>query len=142
MRRALTNYWRNLSPALQRYYRASALPSVLFLALTIAHEAVARPPLAAMPWRIAFAVAPVLAMAWMFGFYLCFLRECDELERRIELAALAWAAGIAMHAIIAGVFLFDAGLIHLPAKQVVAGLGLLLFGSYALVRSALHRRYA
>ena len=142
MKRLLTNYWRSLSPALQRYYRATALPSVLFLALTIIHEVIARPPLAAMPWRIVFAVAPVLAMAWMFRFYLRFLRECDELERRIELTALAWAAGIAMHAIIAGVFLFDAGLIDLPAKQVVAGLGLLLIGSYALIRAALHRRYA
>ena len=138
----LTNYWRSLSPALRRYYRATALPSVLFLALVVLHEWATRQPGLGVPYRFAFALMPVLTMAWMFGMYLRFLRECDELERRIELGALAWAAGITMHAVIAGVFLLDAGLVVLPAKQLIAYLGLLLFGSYALIRGALHRRYA
>ena len=63
-----------------------------------------------MPLRLAIALAPVLAMAWMFAAYLRFLRDCDELERRIELGALAWAAGIVLHAAMAALFLLDAGL--------------------------------
>src|SRR5688572_30080226 len=103
----LTNYWQGLSPALRRYYRACLLPSLLFLALVVSHEWATRQPGLAEPLRIMFALAPTVVLAWMFGIYLRFLRDCDELERRIELGALAWAAGITMLAVMAGVLLFD-----------------------------------
>lgn len=137
----LTNYWQGLSPALRRYYRASALPGLLFIALSIAHEWATRQAGLAEPLRIAFALAPVLGLAWMFFAYLRFLRDCDELERRIELAALAWAAGIALHGVVACLFLLDAGLVDWQATHATAYLGLLLVGIYALIRAALHRRY-
>lgn len=136
------NYWQGLSPALRRYYRASLLPGLLFLVLAFSHEWATAQAQMAAPARVAFALAPVLAMAWMFAAYLHFLRDCDELERRIELDALAWAAGIALHVLMAGLFLLDAGLLDWPAKRIVGTLGLLLMGSYALIRSWLHRRYA
>lgn len=134
-------YWRGLSPALRRYYRASLLPSVLFLALTFAHKAAAQHPGLAPAARTAFALAPVLALAWLFAAYLRFLRECDELERRIELDALAWAAGITLHGVLACLFLLDARVLAWPAPRAMAVLGVLLLGSYAVIRSLLHRRY-
>jgi len=85
---------------------------------------------------------PVLAMAWMFTAYLRFLGDCDELERRIELGALAWAAGIVLHAAIGALLLLDAGVVAWSARHVAAWLCLLLLASYALVRGWLHRRYA
>lgn len=138
----LTSSWQNLSPALRRYYRVSILPSVLFLALVCVQKWASRQADLAAPLRAAFALAPVLALAWMFAVYLRFLRECDELERRIELGALAWAAGITLHAVLATLFLLDAGVIDSSAKHVVGVLGLVLVGSYAAVRAWLHRRYA
>ena len=142
MKSVWTNYWRGLSPALRRYYRATALPSLLFIALTALHEWVTRQSGVALPWRLVFALAPVLGLAWIFGAYLRFLGDCDELERRIELTAVAWAAGIALHGVMACLFLLDARLVDVPAKQLAACIGLLLIGSYALVRTSLHRRYA
>ena len=135
-------YWQGLSPALRRYYRASLWPSLLFIGLTLLHEWAARRSGLALPLRIGFALAPALCLAWMFGFYLRFLRDCDELERRIELDALAWAAGIGILATMAALFVLDAGLAAWPASQVTAVIGLLLICSYALVRVLLHRRVA
>lgn len=137
-----SRYWQSLSPALRRYYRASLLPCLVFLALAAWHEWAARYGALALPWRLAFALSPVLAMAWMFAAYLRFLRDCDELERRIELGALAWAAGITLQASMAALFLLDAGLVAWSGRHVAASLGLLLVIGYALIRGWLHRRYA
>jgi hypothetical protein len=141
VKRLATRYWTGLSPALRRYYRASLLPSTLFLALTFAHEWASWHPGLTPGTRAAFALAPVFALAWLFSAYLRFLRDCDELERRVELDALAWAAGITVHGILACLFLLDARVLTWPAPRAVAVLGVLLLGSYGLVRALLHRRY-
>ena len=137
-----TRYWHSLSPALRRYYRASLLPCLAFIALAVLHEWAAQQAGLAPTLRFAFALAPVLAMAWMFAAYLRFLRDCDELERRIESGALAWAAGIVLHAAMAALFLLDADLADWSGRHVASSLGLLLVVSYALIRGWLHRRYA
>ena len=92
--------------------------------------------------RTLFALGPVLAMAWMFAAYLRFLRDCDELERRIELGALAWAAGITLQAAMAAMLLLDAGVAGWSGRHVAAWLCLVLAIAYVLVRGWLHRRYA
>lgn len=138
----LARSWQDMSPALRRYYRVSVPPCLLFLALACTHEWVSRQAGLALPLRAAAAIAPVLALAWLFAVYLRFLRDCDELERRIELGALAWAAGITLHAVLACLFLLDARVIDWPAQRAVGVLGLVLTSSYALVRAWLHRRYA
>ncbi|GAA4856738.1 hypothetical protein [Luteimonas vadosa] len=135
-------YWQGLSPALQRYYRAGVVPSLAFAGLAIVHEIATRQPGLGTALRTGFALAPVLALGWTFIVYLRFLGECDELERRIELGALAWAAGIALQAAMAALFLLDARLVDWPARTVAAGIGLFLLSSYALIRGWLHRRYA
>ena len=142
MKGLVVRYWESLSPALQRYWRAGVVPSLAFLCLVAVHELVSRQSDVAMPWRVGFALAPMLALAWTFTLYLRFLGECDELERRIELGALAWAAGITLHAAMTALLLLDAHVVDWPAKDVAAGLGLLLLCSYALIRGWLHRRYA
>ena len=138
----VTRYWHSLSPALQRYYRASAWPSLAFIALAVLHQWTAGKTGLATGVRMVVALAPVVMMAWLFVHYLRFLRDCDELERRIELGALAWAAGISMLASMAAILLLDAELVTWSAQHVATWLCLLLVGGYALVRSWLHRRYA
>jgi hypothetical protein len=138
----LTTYCQSLSPALRRYYRISVLPCLLFVAAVAMHEWITRQAGVTVVLRYAFALLPALLMAWLFALYLRFLRDCDELERRIEAGALAWAAGITMLSLMTGLFLLDAGLLGMTAKLAFAGLALVLFGSYALVREVLHRRYA
>lgn len=141
MKSLAMRYWRSLSPALRRYYRASLVPSLAFFALLQAHEWAAGQARLAAPVRAAFALGPVVALAWLFVAYLRFLRDCDELERRIELHALAWAGGIALQGTMACVLLLDAGVIAWSALHTAAAFGLLLVGSYGLIRAWLHRRY-
>jgi hypothetical protein len=136
----LARYRDSLSPALRRYYRASLWPSLLFIALAV-HTWAIRLPGLTLPVRLALVLAPVLCMAWLFACYLRFLRDCDELERRIELDALAWAAGSGLLASLVAVFLLDAGVVAWPARQVAGVSGLLLVGGYGLARMLLRRRY-
>jgi len=137
----LARYRDSLSPALRRYYRASLWPSLLFIALAVLHKWAIRLPGLTLPVRLALVLAPVLCMAWLFACYLRFLRDCDELERRIELDALAWAAGSGLLASLVAVFLLDAGVVAWPARQVAGVSGLLLVGGYGLARMLLRRRY-
>ena len=137
-----TRYWQSLSPALQRYYCSSLLPCLLFLVLAMVHEVVSRLAGVALPIRWAAALAPVMVMAWLFAVFLRFLRDCDELERRIELGALAWAAGITLQAAMAAMLLLDAGVAGWSGRHVAAWLCLVLAIAYVLVRGWLHRRYA
>ena len=141
MKTLLTHYWRDLSPALQRYYRASLWPSLLLLATSGLHEWATRQPGLALAWRSTFALAPVLCVGWVFASYLRFLRDCDELERRIELDALAWAAGLGFLGAWAAIFLLDAGVVAWPAKRVAGLIGVVLACGYAFARALLHRRY-
>ena len=134
-------YWHGLSPALRRYYRASLWPSLLFIAFVLLLRWPARPTRFPFPLLFRSPLAPMPAMAWMFACYLRFLRDCDELERRIELGAVAWAAGIGLLAAMAAMLLLDAGVAAWSARHVAATLGLLIVCSYALVRALLHRRY-
>ena len=138
----LHRYWQGLSPALRRYYRASLWPSLTFVVLAVLHEWAARAAVLPTAARIGIALAPALCMGWMFACYLRFLRDCDELDRRIELGALAWAAGITLQAAMAAMLLLDAGVAGWSGRHVAAWLCLVLAIAYVLVRGWLHRRYA
>ena len=137
-----SRYCQSLSPALRRYYRASVWSCLCFLALAFLHEWSTRQAGLYVPLRVVLALAPVLAMTWMFSQYLRFLRDCDELERRIELGALAWAAGVVMLGAMAFLFLLDAGLLAWSSQEIAAALCVLPAGTYAVVRGWLHRRFA
>lgn len=134
-----SRYWHGLSPALRRYYRASLWPTLLFIATAFVHKWATEH--AGLPLRTGLALVPVACLGWLFACYLRFLRDCDELERRIELHALAWAAGIGTLGAMAALFVLDAGLATWPAKKVAGVIALLLCGGYTFARAMLHRRY-
>ena len=141
MNNPLKRYWQSLSPALRRYYCASVLPGLLFIATAALHEWASRQHDIAMPLRMALALAPVAGLGWMFVCYLRFLRECDELERRIETDALAWAAGVGIIGAFAVLFMLDARLVAWSGAHVATLIMLFIAITYALVRGLLHRRY-
>ena len=58
----VTRYWQNLSPALQRYYRASAWPSLAFIAFAVLHEWTAGKTGLATGVRMVVALAPVASV--------------------------------------------------------------------------------
>lgn len=133
----------DMSPALRRYYRNSALPCLVFLLLSMAQ----RPALDALGTGsgniadVLLALLPMPALLWMCSVYLRFLRECDELERRIELHALVWSAGIVLNVGMALVFLLSAQALVLDGARVAMVLTLLLIIGFTLIRSLLHWQY-
>jgi hypothetical protein len=134
----MTSSFFDLSPALRRYYRRSALPLAAWMLLVLA-----RGPLLALSegaaGKIALALLPMLAFAWICWEYMRFLRECDELERRIEQLAMAWSVATSMLAATAVLLLHDA--VRWSGVHVCAGLLLLQCSTYLVVRWWLHWRY-
>ena len=130
----------DLSPALKRYYRRSALPLTGWVLLVAA-----RKPLLALAdgatVKTVLALLPLLGMAWICWEYMRFLRECDELERRIEQLAMAWSVATSLLAATAVLLLHDADAVHWSGVQVCAGLLLLQCATYMVVRWWLHWRY-
>ena len=137
----LSRLFPEMSPALKRYYRRSILPSLAFLLLALVHTSVLEASPNGSPWRVALALLPLLPWLWILYDYARFLRECDELERRIELGALV--AGIAMGTTTAMtlLFLLDAHVLTIDAELVAAWAAVVPIASFALARHVLHRRY-
>lgn len=136
----MTSSFFDLSPALKRYYRRSALPLAAWVLLVAGRQ-----PLLALAdgvaGKVALALLPLLGLAWICWEYMRFLRECDELERRIEQLAMAWSVATSLLGATALLLLHDADAMHWSATQVCGGLLLLQCFTYAVVRWWLHWRY-
>src|SRR5688572_14642619 len=136
----MTTSFLDLSPALKRYYRRSALPLASWILLVAG-----RKPLLALAddiaGKAALALLPLLGMAWICWEYMRFLRECDELERRIEQLAMAWSVGASLLLATAVLLLHDVDAVQWSGVQVGAGLLLLQCSTYLVVRWWLHWRY-
>lgn len=136
----MTSSFFDMSPALRRYYRRSALPLAAWVLLVAMH----RPLLAlsdGVAGKIALALLPLLGMVWICWEYMRFLRECDELERRIEQLAMAWSVATSLLASTTVLLLHDADAVRWSGVQVCGGLLLLQCTTYLAVRWWLHWRY-
>ena len=136
----MTTSFFDLSPALKRYYRRSALPLAAWILLVAG-----RKPLLALAdglaGKAALALLPLLGLGWICWEYMRFLRECDELERRIEQLAMAWSVATSLLGATAVLLLHDADAVRWSGVQVGAGLLLLQCSTYMVVRWWLHWRY-
>ena len=136
----MTSFFFDLSPALKRYYRRSALPLGGWVLLVAGRE-----PLLALAdgvaGKVSLALLPLLGLAWICWEYMRFLRECDELERRIEQLAMAWSVATSLLGATAVLLLHDAVAVRWSGTQVCAYLLMLQCSTYILVRWWLHWRY-
>ena len=103
---------------LKRYYLRCILPMALYAAMIIASHAWAAP--AGLPWlQAAWALSPLLPFAWIFYYYFKYLAECDELERKIEMDALAISAMSGVLTGMALLFLSDHDLLALDQRELI-----------------------
>ena len=130
-----------MSPALKRYYRRSALPCLAFVALVLARASLLDAAPDTVPWRVVLALLPLLAWFWTLAEYARFVRECDELERRIEFGAMVAGIGVSVTAAMALLFLLDARALHVGAERVAALAAVVPLVVFSLARHLLHRRY-
>ena len=94
-----------------------------------------------MPLRALVAVLPVLPIALMMGAGLRYLREIDELQRRIETEAIGIASLLVALLYFAGGLLQKAKVVDLDAAMAMIWVFPLLCAAYGIAKMVLARRY-
>jgi hypothetical protein len=118
---------------LKRYYLRSLLPMLAYTGLIVLalrmNESLQHAGL-----KITLALLPLLPLAWIFYYYFRYLAECDELERKIEMDAIAISAMSGVLCGMALLFLVDHALIVLSARTLIAIPLLALSAGYIITR--------
>ncbi|HEY4128412.1 MAG TPA: hypothetical protein VGN70_10225 [Gammaproteobacteria bacterium] len=128
-----------MSPAKasRRYQTQMVVAAVTYIALIAGTVDTlrAKPP---MPERVLLALLPALPIAWMVWAVIRYLSRADELQRRVNIEALAIAAGTTAFLSLTYGFLEDlAGFPHVPLWWVFMVIDLVWAGSACI----LWRRY-
>ena len=123
-------YLRVLWPALVGYSLA------LFASIWLLKQGIASVPLRAL-----VAVLPVLPLALMMGAGLRYLREIDELQRRIETEAIGIASLLVSLLFFAGGLLQKAQVFDVDAGVAMIWVFPLLCAIYGIAKMILTRRY-
>ncbi|QNN45253.1 hypothetical protein H9L17_08350 [Thermomonas brevis] len=143
----LPRWWRQhcdemyAQPAGRRYLRALwpimvGYSLTLFLSIWLVKRGIESVPL-----RAAVAVLPALAIALLMRAALRYLREIDELQRRIETEAIGIASLLVSLVYFAGGLLQKAKVIHLDAAAAMIWVFPLLCAIYGIAKMVLTRRY-
>lgn len=91
--------------------------------------------------RVVVALLPVLLVAWVMRAFVRYVRDSDEMQRRIELESGAIAALLLSGAYMAAGFLQTAAIIDVPAKVAMLWVFPLLSVMYGVVKVFIARRY-
>ncbi|MCL1526568.1 hypothetical protein [Xanthomonas nasturtii] len=129
-------------PALaHRYYREFGVPMLVYVAVMLfwryllAHVA--------PNWaRVLIALLPALLVVLVIRAVARYVRDWDEMQRRIELEAIAIAAGLVSGAYMTAGFLQAAELIDIPASAAMLWVFPLLCAIYGITKSIHTRRFA
>lgn len=128
-------------PAGRRYLRA-LWPALIGYSLTLFLSLwLIRQGIASLPLRAAVAVLPVLPIALMMGAALRYLREIDELQRRIETEAIGIGSLLVSLLYFAGGLLQKAKVIELDAAMAMLWVFPLLCAVYGIAKIVLTKRY-
>lgn len=128
-------------PAGKRYVRA-LLPILVFYSLALfASTWVIKQGIPSVPVRAVVAVLPALAIVMMMWAGLRYLREIDELQRRIETEAIGIASLLVSALYFAGGLLETAKVLHFDAGAAMIWVFPLLMLVYGVCKYILTRRY-
>ena len=128
-------------PAGKRYLKA-LWPIMGFYSLALfASIWLIKQGIASVPLRAVVAVLPVLPIALMMGAGLRYLREIDELQRRIETEAIGIASLLVALLYFAGGLLQKAKVVDLDAAMAMIWVFPLLCAAYGIAKMVLARRY-
>lgn len=129
-----------MRPAYRRYHLHS-IPALALLALLVLLPEWLPQALPAPP-HVALLLSPLLPAAFIGLLYLRYLRESDELERKVEVEALGWSVMATLLVALGGLLLLRPGGPALAADSVLIAVLLVQTGAYSLARLWLRRRYA
>ena len=118
---------------LKRYYLKSILPGLLCVGLTIGAYLMA-PSMPSQAGKTGLAALPMAPLIWIFWLYFRYLGECDELERKIEMDAMALSS---MTGLLAGyglLLLHDFRVLGLDTRETLSVLVLVIGLVYIVTR--------
>ena len=118
---------------LKHYYVKSILPFLLFIGLIIG-TSVLEPSASSLAIKAGLAVLPMLPLVWLFWLYFRYLGECDELERKIEMDAMAVSS---MTGLLAGytlLLLHRFQVLELNTRDILTLLVLIICLAYMITR--------
>jgi hypothetical protein len=128
-------------PALaRRYYREFGLPMLLYVGVMLCWKRLLG-SVDAHWLRVVVALLPALLVALVIRAVARFVRDSDELQRRIELESIAIAAALISGGYMAAGFLQAAEMIALPASAAMLWVFPLLCMTYGIAKSVNARRY-
>ena len=125
----------------QRYFREFFPPMFGYAALMLFWK----PLLASVGtnWlRVAIAVLPAVMVLLSLRSIMRYVRDSDEMQRRIELESIAIAAGFTSAAFLTAGFLQSAQLIAVPAAKAMLMVFPCVCVAYGLAKAVIARRYA
>ena len=129
------------TPALRRRYLREFLPSMLAYVLLVLASAWLLHRVDA-PWlRAVVALLPVPPIALALRAIVRYIRDADELQRRIELEAVSIATAWVSLVYLAGGFLQAAKVIDLPAADAMIWMFPLVCLTYGVAKLAVARRF-
>lgn len=145
--RLLPRWWQEhcdemyAQPAGRRYARV-LWPFLIGYSLTLAASLwLLRTGIASVPLRALIAITPALPIAFMLLAALRYLREIDELQRRIETEAIGIASLLVSVVYFAGGLLDKAKVLHFDAAAVMIWVFPLLMLCYGVAKYFVTKRY-
>ena len=126
--------------ALRRYQRDMGIAMTGYVAVMMVWKPLLRA--ADATWlRVTIALLPAVLMMWVLRAFVRFVRDSDELHRRIELESGSIAALLVSAGYMAAGFVQMAGLIDVPSKLAMLWVFPSVCLSYAIARVVIARRY-
>jgi len=128
-------------PALLRRYRREFMPAMAaYIGVMLFWKQLLAEVQA--PWlRLLVALLPALLVVWIMRIFVRFVRDLDELQRRIELESGAFAALLVSAGYMAAGFVQTAGLIDVPAGVAMLWVFPSLCLTYGIAKVVNARRY-
>ena len=143
----MPRWWREhcdemyASNASRRYLRASWPAMIAYALVLFASLRWIRAGIDSVPLRAAVAILPLLPLLFFVRAALRYLREVDELQRRIETESIGIASLLVALLYFAGGLLEKAKVVELDGGAVMIWVFPLLCGVYGIAKMALTKRY-
>jgi hypothetical protein len=132
-----------LTPPIRRYLRWLVVSMSMYASLLVTSLFALRAvPAEALVLRAAFGLLPVLPLLILIWAFARYIREADEMQRQIELQAVALAAMATGIGFMVAGFLASAGVFALKGELVAILVLPTLFGTYGLAKAVVARSYA
>ena len=129
------------TPALtRRYYREFVPPMTLYFVVVMGWKPLLH-AIDAIALRVLVALLPALLMALVIRAVARYVRDSDEMQRRIELESIGLAAGVVSTVYMTAGFLQSAKLIAIGATSAMLWVFPLLCVSYGLTKVFIARRF-